>query len=24
MYETIEERDELYESLMDEWKKPTP
>ena len=22
-YETIEERDELYESLMKEWKKPT-
>ncbi|MDH5746828.1 MAG: hypothetical protein OEZ21_07750 [Candidatus Bathyarchaeota archaeon] len=23
-YETIEERDELYDSLMKEWKKPTP
>jgi predicted nucleic acid-binding Zn finger protein len=23
-YETIEEHDELYESLMDEWKTPTP
>ena len=23
-YETIEERDELYESLMTEWKNPTP
>ena len=23
-YETIEERDELYNSLMKEWKKPTP
>jgi len=23
-YETIEEHDELYDSLMDEWKKPTP
>ena len=23
-YETIEERDELYGSLMEEWKKPTP
>ncbi len=23
-YETIEERDELYDSLMSEWKKPTP
>jgi hypothetical protein len=23
-YETIEERDELYDSLMAEWKKPTP
>lgn len=23
-YETIEENDELYETLMDEWKKPTP
>ena len=22
-YETIEERDELYDSLMKEWKKPT-
>jgi predicted nucleic acid-binding Zn finger protein len=22
-YETIEEHDELYDSLMDEWKKPT-
>jgi len=22
-YETIEERDELYNSLMEEWKKPT-
>jgi predicted nucleic acid-binding Zn finger protein len=23
-YEAIEERDELYETLMNEWKKPTP
>lgn len=23
-YETIEEHDELYDSLMAEWKKPTP
>jgi predicted nucleic acid-binding Zn finger protein len=23
-YEAIEEHDELYDSLMDEWKKPTP
>lgn len=23
-YETIEERDELYDSLMNEWKNPTP
>jgi len=23
-YESIEERDELYNSLMKEWKKPTP
>jgi predicted nucleic acid-binding Zn finger protein len=23
-YETIEERDELYDSLMKEWRKPTP
>ena len=23
-YETVEEHDELYESLMAEWKKPTP
>ncbi|MGC9346275.1 MAG: hypothetical protein ACP5ER_05750, partial [Candidatus Bathyarchaeales archaeon] len=23
-YETIKERDELYDSLMNEWKKPTP
>jgi predicted nucleic acid-binding Zn finger protein len=23
-YETIEENDELYDSLMNEWKKPTP
>lgn len=23
-YETIEERDELYDALMKEWKKPTP
>jgi predicted nucleic acid-binding Zn finger protein len=23
-YEPIEEHDELYDSLMDEWKKPTP
>ena len=23
-YETLEERDELYDSLMKEWKKPTP
>ncbi|MGQ9531103.1 MAG: hypothetical protein ACUVQX_06825 [Candidatus Bathycorpusculaceae bacterium] len=22
-YETVEEHDELYDSLMDEWKKPT-
>ncbi|MEM2987905.1 MAG: hypothetical protein QXK26_02545 [Candidatus Bathyarchaeia archaeon] len=24
LYETIESHDELYESLMMEWKKPTP
>ena len=23
-YETIDERDDLYDSLMTEWKKPTP
>jgi predicted nucleic acid-binding Zn finger protein len=23
-FETVEEHDELYDSLMDEWKKPTP
>ena len=23
-YENLEERDELYDSLMNEWKKPTP
>ncbi len=23
-YENIKERDELYDSLMNEWKKPTP
>jgi len=23
-YETLEEHDELYDSLMEEWKKPTP
>jgi predicted nucleic acid-binding Zn finger protein len=23
-YDSIEERDELYDSLMKEWKKPTP
>lgn len=23
-YDSIEERDELYDSLMNEWKKPTP
>jgi predicted nucleic acid-binding Zn finger protein len=23
-FETIEEHDELYDSLMNEWKKPTP
>lgn len=23
-YENLEERDELYDSLMKEWKKPTP
>jgi predicted nucleic acid-binding Zn finger protein len=23
-YEAIEERDELHDSLMEEWKKPTP
>ncbi len=23
-YETIEERDKLHDSLMNEWKKPTP
>ncbi len=23
-YETIEEHDEIYDSLMTEWKKPTP
>jgi predicted nucleic acid-binding Zn finger protein len=23
-YETLEEHDELYDSLMKEWKKPTP
>ncbi len=24
LYETIKEHDELYDSLIEEWKKPTP